>query len=345
MPRPRGSGDLLPFEKGEIFALSEYAGFTQEQIHNTLQIQTSTVKKYLQRVRRNNNNPMFNNRIHHRQIATTQAQIEAICNQSMNDRFRSANDIKRNLNLKVSARTVSRRLNQFGLKARSPSNKIKINDVNAKRRLQWANDHKWNVLQWKRVTFSDECCVTVGRGHRKYVRRFVGERDTQHCVEKQCNISAGSVSIWGAFSWYGFSPLARLRGRQNSETYINVLLNNFINVNQLQPPNGIGLLMQDNSPIHKSRLTMQFIRQHRIQLLDWPAYSADCNPIENVWGLLKTRIRKLNPQPLNPDVLFDALQIEWKAIMNNCDLRRSYVSSMPRRIRQVISADGYYSKY
>ena len=29
-------------------------------------------------------------------------------------------------------------------------------------------------------------------------------------------------------------------------------------------------------------------------MLDWPANSPDCNPIENVWGLMKAKIRKRN---------------------------------------------------
>ena len=40
------------------------------------------------------------------------------------------------------------------------------------------------------------------------------------------------------------------------------------------------VFQQDNVPIHTSRSTRQWLRQHDVTLLDWPPKSPDANPIE-----------------------------------------------------------------
>ena len=50
------------------------------------------------------------------------------------------------------------------------------------------------------------------------------------------------------------------------------------------------IFMQDNAPIYTSRLLRNWLQEMRFQVLDWPPYSPDLNPIENLWKLLKERI-------------------------------------------------------
>ena len=54
------------------------------------------------------------------------------------------------------------------------------------------------------------------------------------------------------------------------------------------------LLQQDNARPHVERVTTQYLRQTNVNVMDdWPALSADLNPIEHCSDYLKKRIRKL----------------------------------------------------
>ena len=46
-------------------------------------------------------------------------------------------------------------------------------------------------------------------------------------------------------------------------------------------PNGI-LVLWDNDSKHKSEMYNDYYSENKKQLLEWPAYSQDLNPIENV---------------------------------------------------------------
>ena len=51
-------------------------------------------------------------------------------------------------------------------------------------------------------------------------------------------------------------------------------------------PNGF-ILLWDNDSKHRSDISLNYYIENNIQLLEWPAYSPDLNPIESIWGNIK----------------------------------------------------------
>ena len=108
-------------------------------------------------------------------------------------------------------------------------------------------------------------------------------------------------------------------------------------------------VMQDNAPSHKAAQTLRELSERQITLIEWPPYSPDLNPIENVWNMMKNYIQFKYPdlgegRQRSQDELRDIVKESWDRAVDENDLER-LIESMPRRIRSVYEAGGGYTKY
>ena len=52
------------------------------------------------------------------------------------------------------------------------------------------------------------------------------------------------------------------------------------------------IFQQDNAPVYNAPDYRHFFQVKEWNVLEWPAYSPDLNPTENLWAILKQRLRK-----------------------------------------------------
>ena len=109
---------------------------------------------------------------------------------------------------------------------------------------------------------------------------------------------------------------------------------------RLFPP-GQWWFQQDNDPKHTSRIVQDWIKGKGIDVLDWPPYSPDLNPIENLWADVKRRAEAYNPK--NVEELKMALHSVWKA--TDPRLLDSLIASMPKRCQLVRERAGWMTGY
>lgn len=108
-------------------------------------------------------------------------------------------------------------------------------------------------------------------------------------------------------------------------------------------PDGFYWLQHDRSPVHTARLAEAALDSCGVLRLPWPPSGADLNPIENVWGLLKRRLAAQSRRLPNADALWSAIQEAWEALSREPETSRALYASMPRRIAEVIAAEGHYT--
>ena len=131
-----------------------------------------------------------------------------------------------------------------------------------------------------------------------------------------------------------------------AQSYIEVLDNELVQHYE----EGL-VFMQDNASIHTAAAVKEWFENYDIRTTDWPPYSPDLNPIENIWYALKALALKMFPDVMNGSGDTEAhrtnieqcLQAAWNALPDS--LFESLIESMPRRMEACIAAKGLHTKY
>ena len=101
--------------------------------------------------------------------------------------------------------------------------------------------------------------------------------------------------------------------------------------------------MHDNARPHVARVCQDYLQQQNINVMDWPPYSPDMNPIEHLWDYIDRKVRARDPQPLNHAQLRQALIEEWHRYPQH-QINR-LIMSMPRRVDSLVRANGLHTRY
>jgi transposase len=201
----------------------------------------------------------------------------------------------------VAPQTVRRALGEHGYAKWRAKRRPLLKEKHALLRLAWATARtEWTPEQWASVIWTDETSVEIGKGKRQqYCFRLSTAADKWRPEYIQPYKKSGGVSVmaWAAIYGNVKSTLyflerdfeAKKMG-YSAKSYLKVLEDNVFEV--WKP----GMtFMQDNAPIHTAKAVKKWFEDHQIELMLWPPYSPDLNPIEHVWSLLKHKLYQLHP--------------------------------------------------
>lgn len=251
-------------------------------------------------------------------------------------------------------RTIRRLLREMGLRKWRQHRRPELTDEHARKRLQWARAHEdFMVEDWARVVWSDECTIECGAGVAP-VWTFLrpSEQILRKDVRSKRTGKGVSQMFWGAFGQRIHADLIDLHGdpeaRRGGVT-ARVIYNLYL---QMLPEilNEDSIFMQDNAPVHTARVVKSLLADLHINVMPWPPFSPDLNPIENLWAILKREIYKLHPELEHANksedtrhLLIEAAKEAWYAV--DQEIRTNLSDTMPHRVDAVIKADGWYTKY
>ncbi len=161
-----------------------------------------------------------------------------------------------------------------------------------------------------------------------------------HCLRSSVKFPQ-SVMVWGAMSSAGVGPLCFLRSKVNTAVYQEVLEHFMLSTADQLYGDADFIFQQDLAPAHSAKATNTWFKDHGIPVLNWPANSPDLNPIENLWGIVRRKMRYARPN--NAEELKATIRATWALITpEQC---HRLIDSMPRRIAAVIQAKGAPTKY
>ncbi len=187
-------------------------------------------------------------------------------------------------------------MQDMGFSCRIPCVKPLLNNRQRQKRLAWDKDKKdWTAAEWSKVMFSDEskCCISFGnQGPRVWRKR--GEAQNSRCLRSSVKFPQ-SVMVWGAMSSVGVGPLCFLRSTVNTAVYQEVLEHFMLPAADQLYGDADFIFQQDLAPAHSAKATSTWFKDHGIPVLNWPENSPDLNPIENLWGIVKRKMRYARP--------------------------------------------------
>jgi transposase/uncharacterized coiled-coil protein SlyX len=280
-----------------------------------------------------------------RKRKTTAEQDASMITEAKEKKFTTPRRIKRKLGLDVSSRTIDRRLIEVGLFGRVARHKKIFSDAEKQKRMSFAEGYKhWTPDDWMRVEFADEK-IFWGEGFwgQVFVRRPKGEAlNPAYCVDQDPH--PVKVSAWACFSGHGQGYMYIFNENMDAKLLQGILGTHLVESAELHfdvEHAEQWWFLQDNAPQHKSFLIRTWLFNHGIQCIDFPPYSPDLNPIENLWADLARRVEQFQCETM--EELQDIVAEEWK--VTDKEYMRSLARSMPERCQAVIDAHGDHTKY
>ena len=198
----------------------------------------------------------------------------------------------------------------------------------------------------KKVIFSDETQVVIGKNRKIYIWRKDEEKYLPQCVGQYGDFerkNSIAVMFWGSVCYSGVGNLLSVDGYMNTNKYINILDECLWPVVARHFGNDPWIFQEDNAPCHVSRAANQWKEANEIPVLEWPPQSPDLNIIENIWKKLKQLVEKRLEEIDSKDSLIRVVMEEWTGI--GVDYIQSLYHTLPQRISAVRKAKGYISKY
>lgn len=204
-------------------------------------------------------------------------------------------------------------------------------------RVDWSISHL--NQNWLPVIFSDESTLRV-TGASEIT--WIGPDDvTTHPTQLDPSIRK-KINVWGCITSKGFGVLYFFEENLTADLMTTIYSESLLPTANFYFGDHINwILQEDNDKKHTAQLSRNFKDENDIVVLDWPSNSADLNPIENVWAIIKDKLRHTDIYSIQK------LKDTTTSIWNNLgeDLIKNLFHSMNDRLQECIDLEGGRTKH
>lgn len=332
-------GSHVPYMTRMLIVIMNLLGFSMGLIIKWSGHTQRTIQRWVDRFEDSGN--VFDQAGRGRNLITSDTIDSAIISAAEEYKFITPRVIRNKVQVRASIRTVRRRLNEVGLFGRVARFSWPLSQDHLDARLKFANDYAdWDGNDWSTVLFTDECNIYMDNQSQIWVQR---PEDTAYFNEYMTHQlpNRSKISIWAGFSAHGVTQIHIIEGNLDKYQLVDILAEEIPAYSHRVWGQNRWCLLQDNSPIHRSDVVEDWLVAKGIRTFDYPSYSPDLNPIENVWAWLKRQL----DQDFHTDLadLRKSIMDHW----NNMpiEILLALVQSMPKRLEAVRVQRGFKTKY
>ena len=261
--------------------------------------------------------------------------------------------IKRNIKDKdqMSPRKIAARVGVGRETIRVTAKRLGLHPYHKRKRQLLSADHKRRRLafarkyakhDWHATMLTDEKIFNLFPASNS--RNDVVWTDSPDSVPPRQRVSkSAGIMVWGGITYYGKTPLIRLDGKVNAAAYQSALKRMLPAANKLFGERH-WCLQQDGASPHTAASTQQWLADNVPSFIpknDWPANSPDANSIENLWGILTSKVDARRPSSVSD--LWRIVKEEWRKIP--LSLVQTLIDSQPKRLSTLRTPRGGYTKY
>lgn len=250
-------------------------------------------------------------------------------------------DIVRELELPISARTVRRRLAEIDLHTYVKRHEHAFTELDLRRRISFAEGYShWKEEEWSRILWSDHGLFSLDYQTREYVIRPPGHGCDEKYIGKTDRLE-GAVWLWGCICAKGLGHAELYVDSLDARRYQSILTLNLVSSARQFWPQGQWYFQQDHASPHTAGTSQVWFHNHGIDLMDFPPWSSDLNPIENLWSSLKSRVYAHHPKTM--EELEHWIAEEWAA--TDLNFISHLCLSMPHRLQLLLTNHGHKISY